>query len=111
MNGDFLFVNTLGPQDGLKLPEASSQDGFNEAVEEIVCALNIIARFDSQAMENAFFRNGWQTNQHCDECAIRAIRTAQNIREWLVDNPNFERRMADLRVARLDYEGQPKLVS
>lgn len=117
MNDPFdFFANVFAVrEEGPPPPEAADNKAFNEAVEEIVRAFNIISRYDSRAMAAAWNRNmeKWETDQHCESCVAEVVITAQRVKLWLDGNPNLARHLLDLRVAALEYtDGRAsKLVS
>lgn len=90
-------------------PEAASFAEFEKAVEEIIRAFNIIAKYDSQAMAREFnrhYREGdedWELGPLEDRLWPKVIVNAQTVRNWILANPDLLRMMHDLRTISIEW--------
>lgn len=100
--------SNLRPREELP-PEAASFPEFEKAVEEMIRAFNIIAKYDSAAMAREFNRHTrdddpeWELGPLEDRCWPAVIVNAQRIRNWILANPELLRMMHDLRTISIDW--------
>lgn len=102
----FDFFSRLGPPplDMDKLPpEAATLDGFANAVEQMICALNVIAKYDTAAMAqvwNTRVGPGGDWDMGPVEMATwpNVVEHAQRVKQWIGRNPDMVRIAQDLSI-------------
>lgn len=106
----FDFFERLGkpPLDEQTLPpEAATQEGFAAAVEEMIRAYNVIAKYDSPTMAEVWneriMRGEWEFEPDQETLWPQIVVGAQRVRLWLQKYPELQRLMFDLRVAAIEY--------
>lgn len=88
-------------------PEAATLDGFADAVEEMIRAFNIVAKYDSRLMAEVWNmrvqRGDWEFGPVEEINWPAVVTTAQRVRLWIEKNPDLMRLATDLRTVGLAW--------
>lgn len=91
------------PLDMDKLPpEAATLDGFADAVEQMICALNVLGKYDTETMARVWnvrvSRGDWDMGPVEMASWPNVVEYAERVRVWLKRNPDMQRIAADLTI-------------